>query len=76
MFVTHGGDCNIHNNDGLTVLHINCKYGGGLVEYFVNKGANINALDNMDQGPIMYALMVRDISLVEVMYILKFRIIF
>ena len=66
LFVRHGGDCNIHNNDGLTVLHINCQYGGHLVDYFVNKGADVNALDNMGQGPIMYALMHRNISLVEV----------
>ena len=67
LFASHGGDCNIPNNDGLTVLHINCPYGGGLIDLFVQKGANVNALDNEGQGPVMYGLAHRNASIVEVL---------
>jgi len=65
LFVSHGGDCNIPNSDGLTVLHINCQYGGGLIDLFVQKGAKVNALDNMGQPPVFYALATRDVSVIE-----------
>ncbi len=65
LFASYGGDCNIPNNDGMTVLHINCQFGGGLIDNFVQKGANVNALDNMGQSAVMYALAYRNTSIIE-----------
>ena len=65
LFVAHGGDCNIPNSDGLTVLHINCSCGGGLIDIFIKNGANVNALDNEGQPPVMYALIYRNESVFE-----------
>jgi ankyrin repeat protein len=71
LFVAHGGDCNIPNSDGLTVLHINCSCGGGLIDIFVKNGANVNALDNQGQPPVMYALIYRNESVFEASFPVK-----
>ena len=61
-------DINIQNNYGWTLLHITIRRGeSAMVEYLLNKGADIDRVDGVGWTPLMEAIMDDKTELVKLL---------